>query len=73
MMTDDDYFITDTESVAPEIDTAELQTDVDSSDDSDGSDDLNWKRPFIYLILVILLITVVSIALWLGAGSGLIT
>lgn len=63
-MPDDEYFTTDTKSVAPEIDVSDIGTRSD--DDGDGRR-LAWKRPVAYLLVVLVLVTLIA---WSLGGSG---
>lgn len=63
-MPDDEYFTTDTRSVAPEIDVSDLGT---RSDDGGDTRRLAWRRPVAYLVLAAILVTLIA---WVLVGSG---
>lgn len=63
-MPDDEYFTTDTKSVAPEIDVSDIGT---RSDDDRNGRRLAWKRPVAYLLVVLVLVTLIA---WSLGGSG---
>lgn len=69
-MSDDDYYTTDTESVAPEIDVS----DVDSGNHEGGDEwRFEWKRPVGYLLLFLLVAFALLVAgLWLGVRLPLV-